>query len=40
MQERGGPVVKRKGDGCHASMRQSPAPFAEAEKSDRLETDP
>jgi hypothetical protein len=31
--------VKRKGTGCHASIRQPPPPVAEAEKSDRIETD-
>jgi hypothetical protein len=32
-------MQKGKGSGCHASIRQSPPAFAEAQESDRLETD-
>jgi hypothetical protein len=32
-------MQKEKGSGCHASIRQSPLAFAEAQESDRLKTD-
>jgi hypothetical protein len=32
-------MQKGKGSGCPASIRQSPPAFAEAQESDRLETD-
>jgi hypothetical protein len=32
-------MQKGKGSGCHASIRQSPLAFAEAQANNRLETD-